>query len=863
MMPPTRLEQLGNFQDSIQSPEGLERLRALQYIQSALPSSQGLMGMPQVSTPVVARQYGGEVGTGGLVGTTDDGVQIFDNSQEGILNRSLHGGILQGQQQTSTATGENIIGTPDGTGYTLPGFPSPDSPSEPYIPPSGLVVQTGQDKYGNVVGDMTGTKDYYDLNFAAQDAGQDTFMYGDKLMQVDPGYLRGGGINPFISNRLPAGLQQEITDSPHLFTKESFVHGLPNLNTIQKKQGDPTDPSFYKEAPYLPTEDFTRDISGKYNSYYEANQAAKEAGSPTFMWGDKLAKTDPGLLPDYVGDPKPFISNAIPEKYLSAGVYLPPGWSNMPASEIAKQQPGYVGDLTYYERIMRGLPGKTGGQISSLKGGGQISDTAEGLASLGRYGDNMLVHMNPEELQGLASLGEITYNPVTGLPEAFSLKGIFKGIRKLAPVIAMVAAPYVLGPSGLGIFSKGFLASTAGAATAGGLGSFVGSLIAGAKPKDALKQGLTSAVLSGGAAALGGAPLTGGAQTGTGQMAAMSPGSTALKAGQGVSKVGASGYGVTPGAGGPLPTQFTSPTYGIASSAPKISRPLVQGYGQTIGAGISQQPTVRGIPGPELEVIQDPNIVDSAQLSFQQQAPTYGSVKPAQIMPAEQAGGFQNIGQSPLIKDTGKALSDIGSQIADEYGNVKGITRLVGMDLMQPDWDAKYANEAREKEQALQDAGYTVDTGFDGQTVIRDSQGVIMPRNLTPSMILDRALGKSPRQRMVARYGYGQAKHGGLVSLAHGGEFSGMVPGDGHGMEDNVYMPIKEGSEQVGTLAVSPSEYVVDSYTMAALGNGNADEGAKIMDGVVESVRKKAYGTIKQPNEISGLEALKPMMERV
>ena len=51
--------------------------------------------------------------------------------------------------------------------------------------------------------------------------------------------------------------------------------------------------------------------------------------------------------------------------------------------------------------------------------------------------------------------------------------------------------------------------------------------------------------------------------------------------------------------------------------------------------------------------------------------------------------------------------------------------------------------------------------------------------------------------------------------------------------------------EQVGTLAVSPSEYVVDAYTMSALGNGNADEGAKVMDGVVESVRKKAYGTIR------------------
>ena len=117
---------------------------------------------------------------------------------------------------------------------------------------------------------------------------------------------------------------------------------------------------------------------------------------------------------------------------------------------------------------------------------------------------------------------------------------------------------------------------------------------------------------------------------------------------------------------------------------------------------------------------------------------------------------------------------------------------------------------------------------------------------------------------MVADYKYGPSKaEGGLISLKHGGEFSGKVPGEGHGMEDNVYMPIKEGNQQVGTLAVSPTEYVVDSYTMSALGNGNADEGAKIMDGVVESVRKKAYGTVKQPNEIDGLQALKPIMERV
>jgi len=107
------------------------------------------------------------------------------------------------------------------------------------------------------------------------------------------------------------------------------------------------------------------------------------------------------------------------------------------------------------------------------------------------------------------------------------------------------------------------------------------------------------------------------------------------------------------------------------------------------------------------------------------------------------------------------------------------------------------------------------------------------------------------------------AQGGGLMQLAAGGEFSGIVPGDGHGMEDNIRMPIKEGPEQVATLAVSPTEYVVDSYTMAALGNGNPNEGAKVMDNVIENVREKAYGTNEQPNEINGLAALRPMMERV
>ena len=90
--------------------------------------------------------------------------------------------------------------------------------------------------------------------------------------------------------------------------------------------------------------------------------------------------------------------------------------------------------------------------------------------------------------------------------------------------------------------------------------------------------------------------------------------------------------------------------------------------------------------------------------------------------------------------------------------------------------------------------------------------------------------------------------------------FSGKVPGRGHGMEDNVYMPIVDKGDQVATLAVSPDEYVVDAHTMSALGNGSADAGADVMDQIVKEVRQEAYGTTEQPDQINGLQSIRNKM---
>ena len=77
--------------------------------------------------------------------------------------------------------------------------------------------------------------------------------------------------------------------------------------------------------------------------------------------------------------------------------------------------------------------------------GGSVGQS-QGLASLGRGQDSMLVHMTPGEVQGLQKLamsagGSLTINPQTGLPEAGFLSSIL-------PMVASAVGTYFGGPMG-------------------------------------------------------------------------------------------------------------------------------------------------------------------------------------------------------------------------------------------------------------------------------------------------------------------------------------------------------------------------------------------------------------------------------
>jgi hypothetical protein len=105
-----------------------------------------------------------------------------------------------------------------------------------------------------------------------------------------------------------------------------------------------------------------------------------------------------------------------------------------------------------------------------------LKNIADELSKHGRYGDTMLVHMNPREVEGIASLvpgGKLTINPVTGQPEAF--------LPFLVPLLGSM-----LGSAAAGAGMLGGLGTLAGSAIGSGLATTLAT--------GDLEQGLISGI---------------------------------------------------------------------------------------------------------------------------------------------------------------------------------------------------------------------------------------------------------------------------------------------------------------------------------------------------------------------------------
>ena len=113
------------------------------------------------------------------------------------------------------------------------------------------------------------------------------------------------------------------------------------------------------------------------------------------------------------------------------------------------------------------VPKNMGGLVGYAQGGNMnIKEQTQNVANQGRYGDSMLLHVNPAEVKGLAQAMPITVNPQTGQPEAF--------LPFLAPVLGSMAGAALLSRSSRSLspaVAAGIGAGLATYAQTGGSGS--------------------------------------------------------------------------------------------------------------------------------------------------------------------------------------------------------------------------------------------------------------------------------------------------------------------------------------------------------------------------------------------------------
>jgi hypothetical protein len=218
------------------------------------------------------------------------------------------------------------------------------------------------------------------------------------------------------------------------------------------------------EAPYTPVQQFQPQGIPQVQFARPQIQFAPQQQQPLYPQ-QPMPQGLPALITQPTGRP------TLATRTQTVGV--PPALLVPTEAPVLNPQTAYIG-----------VPTATQAAPAGMKEGG-LASAARQVASEGRRGDSMLVHMTPGEVAGLQSLaqmmgGSLTVNPDTGLPEA----NFFK---KILPIVAAVAAPYLAPVAGaLGVSAPLLVGGLAGA----------GSMLGGGSLKDGLTMGLTAGLSS-------------------------------------------------------------------------------------------------------------------------------------------------------------------------------------------------------------------------------------------------------------------------------------------------------------------------------------------------------------------------------
>jgi hypothetical protein len=441
---------------------------------------------------------------------------------------------------------------------------------------------------------------------------------------------------------------------------------------------------------------------------------------------------------------------------------------------------------------------------------------AKGLASLGRHGDTMLMHVSPSEVEGLKALGAMTgrrvsTNPHTGMPEAFDFGDFFSSL--IPTGIGFLLG----GPAGAAIGETLGPAAAAAAPVVGGMAA--GALVAGAKGDD---------------------PLLGGVMGGLGGFGGGNLASTFGKMGANAATL-ANTANAVPVAGG-----YTTPAL-EETLKQGIAGPLLPNAGAA-NTALLQQGTFNPALSqsiPNAVVSTAPSASENIMAGVKQFASDpFG--KGYDAFKAAGGSGYQlgaplamaglSGAQEDLYPEPDMSLEEKRKAEENKYRDPNtGLLNLAqsspGLRLMATGGTVG-TNQSTISSGGIQDLYGTNDQTTGSQNLSKDGYGIGRLDNL------------------AAQGSYAKAADtfyamGGPVSFAQGGH-QGYLDGQGDGMSDSIPATIE--GKQPARLA--DGEFVIPADVVSHIGNGSSKAGSKQLYAMLDRIRKARTGHTKQGKEI-------------
>lgn len=447
---------------------------------------------------------------------------------------------------------------------------------------------------------------------------------------------------------------------------------------------------------------------------------------------------------------------------------------------------------------------------------------AKHLASKGRDGDSMLVHMSPGEVKGLQGLalahgGSLSINPDTGLVEASFLKNLLPmiagiGLNLAFPGLGALATAGIVGGGtavATGDIGKGLMA---------GLGAYGGAGIG----QGLSAAGGASAGLASGAEALGTTPDI--LSTTEGMTNALSSPSTYIGEDAMYSTMT-----------DPNKVQTFADAYTKGAATPET----IGGRFTQMGKGFSQLGTEGGRAAAY-------NALPSYTLPAAGVSLT-NAMTPEQKMPGQPEEEERYKG-APYRYNLSPNFSGYVPRQPKPYYTPTGLGYAAGGDVMMAAGgsyddepmgdDVGYAagGDLKMKTMSLGDGIYR-DTDDDTASLgAYDAAMKRMEKQYGAANLKPKEMPKSG----IARLGQMKAMaEGGLGGYSDGGR---MLKGPGDGMSDDI--PATIGRKQPARLA--DGEFVVPADVVSHLGNGSTDAGAKKLYSMMDKVRSARTGKKKQ-----------------